>query len=107
MLSNPAVLMPPNPAAEEAVATALMPLNSTIPVPPNSAAEESGAPITEAEVQEYIGDEADAELQQVHDEDSGFDVVNNVIANLHQQQCNECEVTGVECCSRQYSRASY
>jgi len=86
-----------NSAAEEAEATALMPFNSTILVPPNSAAEKAEAPIIEAALQEDIGEEvdqneADSELEQVNDEDAGFDVVDSITADVHQQQCNECEV---------------
>jgi hypothetical protein len=40
--------------------------------------------------------EADDEIEQEDDEDAGFDVAENITANVHQQHHNECEVEKLE-----------
>ena len=81
-----AVASNPNPTAAAETATTLT--SATVP---------AAGPIREASEEEVGVEEADLndvedEIQQENDEDAGFDVVENVTADVHQQRRIDCEV---------------
>ncbi len=71
-------------------ATALTPLIPAGTIPPDQAAAED--PMEESEEEDLDLMEADDEIEQEDDEDAGFDVAENITADVHQQRRNECEL---------------
>jgi hypothetical protein len=73
----PADPMPPDSA------TALIPSISAGPMPPNPAAA-AVAPMEASEEEDLDLKEVDDQIEQEDEEDAGFDVTENIIANVHQ-----------------------